>query len=69
MAQVFDTPINSNDQSLDRVLKVGLPVALIFVDGASALDDAANRLARAHAWSLILGSKFSKNSTVRCTNP
>lgn len=54
MAQVFDTPINSNDQSLDRVLKAGLPVALVFVDGASALDDAASRLARAHAGQALI---------------
>src|SRR5437867_3952026 len=33
MAQVFDEPINTTDQSLDRVLAAGLPVALVFLDG------------------------------------
>jgi thioredoxin 1 len=54
MAQVFDTPINSNDQSLDRVLQAGLPVVLAFVDGASALDEVLKRLARAHAGQALI---------------
>jgi thioredoxin 1 len=54
MPQVFDTPLNSNDQSLDRVLKAGLPVALVFVDGAGALDDTLERLARAQAGKLLV---------------
>ncbi len=35
MAQTFTEPINSNDQSLDRVLAAGLPVALVFENGAA----------------------------------
>ncbi len=54
MAQVFDTPLNTTDQSLDRVLAAGLPVALVFVDGPSSLDDTLNRLARTHAGQLLL---------------
>ena len=30
---VYDTPLITNDQSLDRVLHAGLPVALVFWDG------------------------------------
>ena len=54
MPQVFDTPLNTTDQSLDRVLAAGLPVALIFVDGPSPLDEALNRLARDNAGQVLL---------------
>jgi thioredoxin len=54
MAQVFDTPITSNDQSLDRVLGTGLPVALVFVDGGSTLDETLKRLARTHAGQALI---------------
>ena len=54
MPAVFDTPINTTDQSLDRVLAAGLPVALVFVDGPSGLDEALNRLASRHAGKLLL---------------
>src|SRR5688500_9126296 len=54
MPQVFDTPINTTDQSLDRVLAAGLPVALVFVDGPSGRDDTLNRVARQHAGKALL---------------
>ncbi len=54
MAQTFTEPINSNDQSLDRVLAAGLPVALVFENGATALDEALNRLARDNAGQLLV---------------
>jgi thioredoxin 1 len=54
MAHTFTEPINSNDQSLDRVLGAGLPVALVFVNSANALDDTLNRLARDHAGQLLV---------------
>jgi thioredoxin 1 len=54
MAQVFDTPITSNDQSLDRVLAAGLPVALVFLDGGTALDETLKRLARVHAGQALI---------------
>jgi thioredoxin 1 len=54
MAPVFDTPITSNDQSLDRVLAAGLPVALVFVDGGPALDETLKRLAQAHAGQALI---------------
>jgi len=48
LAVAFDTPLITNDQSIDRVLGAGLPVLLVFVEGAiqPALEDMLNRLAR-----------------------
>jgi len=54
MAQTFTEPIRSNDQSLDRVLAAGLPVALVFENGANPLDDVLNRLARENAGQLLV---------------
>ncbi len=54
MAQTFTEPINSNDQSLDRVLAAGLPVALVFENGANPLDEALNQLARENAGQLLV---------------
>ena len=53
-AAMFDTPLNTTDQSLDRVLRAGLPVALIFADGPTPLDSALNDLARAEAGKLLV---------------
>lgn len=56
MAQVFDSPITTNDQSLDRVLSVGLPVVLVFLNGApsEALNSSLNRLARDQVGKLLV---------------
>jgi thioredoxin 1 len=54
MAQTFTEPIRSNDQSLDRVLAAGLPVALVFENGANPLEDTLNRLARENAGQLLV---------------
>src|SRR5579859_4219598 len=54
MAQTFSEPINSNDQSLERVLGAGLPVALVFENGSSALDDTLSRIARENAGQLLV---------------
>jgi thioredoxin 1 len=54
MAQTFTEPIRSNDQSLDRVLAAGLPVALVFENGANPLDDVLNRLARENAGQILV---------------
>jgi len=35
---VYDTPLHVNDQSLDRVLNAGLPVALVAWDGRQPFD-------------------------------
>ena len=46
MAQVFDVPLTTTDQSLDRVLGTGMPVALVFLGGSSSsLDETLARLA------------------------
>lgn len=64
MSRVFDTPINTNDQSLDRVLAAGLPVALIFLDGApsSELEQTMNGLARAHAGQFLMAKIEAKEN-------
>jgi len=55
MPPSYDFPLNSNDQSLDRVLNAGLPVALVFTDNApSALADTLVRLAKQHAGQLLV---------------
>ncbi len=54
MATTFSEPINSNDQSLERVLAAGLPVALVFENGANSLDEALGRLARDNAGQLLV---------------
>jgi thioredoxin 1 len=51
---VFDAPLTTTDQSLDRVLAAGLPVALVFLDGGSGLDDRLARLAREEAGKLLV---------------
>lgn len=55
--RIFDTPINTNDQSFERVLGAGLPIAALFWSGAqldSALNDALNQAARDDAGKLII---------------
>jgi thioredoxin 1 len=53
---VFDSPLITNDQSIDRVLGSGLPVLLIFLEGPAptALGDSMNRLASEHAGKLLV---------------
>ncbi len=53
----FDTPIVSNDQSFDRVLNVGLPVAALFWSGPqldSNVETELNNLARAEAGKMLV---------------
>lgn len=52
----FDTPIHSNDQSFDRVLRAGVPVVAMFSAGApdAALDDALKQAAKAESGNLIV---------------
>ncbi len=56
MIRAFDAPIITSDQSIERVLAAGLPVAFVFLDGtaSSALKEAMNRLAREHAGQLLM---------------
>lgn len=53
---VFDTPLTTTDQSLERVLAAGLPVALLFFNGSPdpEIFQSMQRLARAHAGNLLL---------------
>jgi thioredoxin len=61
---VFDSPITTNDQSLDRVLAAGLPVALVFLgsDPSADLVEAMERLARENAGDLLLAKVWAKDS-------
>lgn len=56
MAAYFDTPIKTNDQSVDRVLAAGLPVILIFSDGAPdrSLEQVMDNIAHQSAGKLLL---------------
>jgi len=56
MAIFFDTPLKTNDQSVDRVLNAGLPVLLIFSKGTpnDTLRDTAERIAKQHAGEMLL---------------
>lgn len=52
----FDTPINSNDQSFDRVLNAGLPVVGVFSAGApdAALEDVLKSSAKGDSGNLLI---------------
>src|SRR5664279_3535323 len=54
MTQTFTEPIRSNDQSLERVLAAGLPVALVFENGTNPLEETLNQLARDNAGQLLV---------------
>lgn len=55
---IFDTPIHANDSSLDRVLRAGLPVALVFVapncPPCAVLDPTLKALAKAYAGEALI---------------
>lgn len=53
----FDSPIITNDHSLDRVLNAGLPVALLVWDGARpdpSLDEALRQIAKDDAGRILI---------------
>jgi thioredoxin 1 len=56
MARVFDTPIITSDQSIDRVLAADLPIVFVFLDGkaTASLEQAMKRLAREHSGNLLV---------------
>lgn len=56
MAQIFDTPIFSGDQSIDRVLNAGRPVLLVVVNNAPpvALEQATKALAKQETGHLLV---------------
>lgn len=66
MAHQFDTPIITNDQSVDRVLATGLPVTLVFLDGKlpEDLKKAMQHLAQVHAGELLIAQiQIKENPT------
>jgi len=56
MTPVFDTPIKTNDQSINRVLAAGFPVALVFLRGTAtdSLGQSMDRLAHMYAGRLLV---------------
>lgn len=64
MTQVFDTPITTNDQSVDRVLAVNLPVVLVFTHSPvpAAFDQAVQRLARENAGQVLVAWVIVKDN-------
>jgi thioredoxin 1 len=64
LAQVFDTPLFSSDQSIDRVLSAGLPVVVVFLDGPapSALEQAMKSMAKQNAGKLLVVQLHVKDS-------
>lgn len=64
MGRVFDTPITTNDQSIDRVLATGMPVAFVFLgnDLPGDLGQAMDNLARQHSGDLLLAKVWAKDS-------
>ena len=53
---VLDTPLVTNDQSIDRLLRAGLPVLLVFSSGTlgAGLQRAMERIARERAGRLLV---------------
>ncbi len=64
MAPTFDAPLFSSDQSVERVLNAGLPVALVFVDGQApaALYQSMKTLAKQYAGQLLIVQLSMKDS-------
>jgi thioredoxin 1 len=53
----FDTPLTTNDQSVDRVLQNGLPVALLIWDGSNinlSLEESLRQVAKDDAGRLLV---------------
>ncbi len=63
---VFNTPIHTNEQSIDRVLNAGLPVLLVFWRADCApcrdLNPALDRLARAYAGQALIAKIDAKDN-------
>ncbi len=64
MPIMFDTPINTNDLSIDRVLGAGLPVLLVFLNGKAPalLEGSMERLSSENAGKLILAKVDLKDN-------
>jgi thioredoxin 1 len=61
---MFDTPLITNDQSIDRVLNSGLPVLLIFLYGPAteALTNAMKEMAAENAGKLLVAQVRIKDN-------
>ncbi len=64
---IFDTPITTDDNSLDRILGQDLPVLLYLYDSANPnLDTAFKRVAKENAGNLLVAKiDVSNNTTVK----
>ncbi len=63
----FDTPLNSNDQSFERVLRAGLPVLALFSAGApdAAMEDALKQIAKSEVGKMIVAKiRADENPTL-----
>ncbi len=61
----FDTPLTTNDQSFDRVLNTGLPVALLVWDGTpldSSLDETLRQVAKEDAGRVLVARLNSREN-------
>lgn len=56
MSRVFDTPLLTSDQSWDRVLAAGLPIALVMMNGAASthLAETLQEMASEYAGDLLV---------------
>lgn len=54
--KIFNTPLTTSDQSIDRVLAAGQPVALVFLEGSAppGLEQSLKQLARDNAGSMLV---------------
>jgi thioredoxin 1 len=61
---MYDTPLITNDQSIDRVLAAGLPVLLVFISppAPTALADAMKQIASEHAGKLLVAQVNIKDN-------
>jgi thioredoxin 1 len=64
LVRTFDTPINTGDQSVERVLKAGLPVTLVLLDGTplSGLEQSMKQIARQNAGDLLVAKMQIKDN-------
>src|SRR5271157_1648422 len=62
--RTFDSPLITNDQSIDRVLSAGLPVLLIFIDDTPTpvFDQTLTQLAKEYAGQLLIVKVMVKDS-------
>jgi thioredoxin len=60
----FDTPLNTNDQSIDRVLNAGMPVVLLVLDSAlnGSLDESLRQVAQAEAGRMLVAKLHASDN-------